>query len=482
MDQAENVLWRLDAWDSRAGRAFLCRRIPDGEEDPRLDQPTVFVCPPFFQPEPLASRAPGFAASRGTAQLGFFIDGVEVGFATLADAIAFVRRAYNSTGFEPLDGAPVIRREGPAGGGGSGLARELPELPVTMAYRPLDLAIAKCKVDFLDAGNDAEWNAAAVAVKWHVDEALTAQAIGLLELAGEALMRELLWRFPTKGTTADYSVWLDAATRLGRQLFRLGLWKQVSHRCASQIKIPVAELANIFALGLPANFAKEHSGQDALGFVDTLFGHPHRQLVGVERTEEAIIYEDLRLLPLPPSVAGRYPARVNNVPTVLTLLSTWFAHPNSIEEPRSLDRALLLFGGACVVVGRMQRQSPMFKPWWIDQNPQVQKAFETRLGSESWKWISQQLPDRTFHSRLEEALQEVARIWMHVNTIGPSDKVFFDSIEEIHLEEIRYLRRQLGEILADDEYDHEPGDVMPMPIEAEAEEEQPGRTIQLERE
>jgi hypothetical protein len=194
-----------------------------------------------------------------------------------------------------------------------------------------------------------------------------------------------------------------------------------------------------------------------------------------------VIYEDLGLFPLPPSLASRYPARVNSVPTVLTLLSTWFAHPNSIEGANSLDRALLLFGGACVVVGRMQRQSPMFKPWWIDQNPQIREAFETRLGSESWKWISQQLPDRAFHYSLEEALQEVSHIWSAITTIGPSDEVFLDPIERIYPGEIKYLRSELGEILGEDEHGHEFREVEPVAAEVEAEEEQPAQTIQFER-
>src|SRR6516165_10117031 len=95
-DERPDLLWRIDAWDSLAGRAFLCRRLPDGQDAPQLDQSVVFVTPPFFQPEPLASRAPGLAATRGTFQAALFVDGEEVGFDTLDDAIAFIRRGYNS--------------------------------------------------------------------------------------------------------------------------------------------------------------------------------------------------------------------------------------------------------------------------------------------------------------------------------------------------------------------------------------------------
>ena len=455
MDGSDSLLWRLDAWDSLAGRAFLCRRVPDGAEDPRLDQPAVFVCPPFFQPEPLASRAPGLAATRGTLQAGFFIDEVEVGFATLADAIAFIRRAYKSPGSEPFPGAPITRREGPAGGGGSGLALELPGLPRARGYLQLDLAIAGCKADFLDASNGTERDGPAVPANWHIDQKLTEETVGLFALAGEALMQEFVRRFPAKGAATDYSAWLDAAYRFGRQLARLGLWGDVRNACAGRIKASIGDLKNVFALGLPDTLPKDFHGQETQWFLDTLFRRPHRLQWDVERTDEATIYEDLALFPLPPPVASRYPAHPASVPTVLTLLSTWFAHPNSIEGATTFDRALLLFGGACVAVGRLHRESPAYKPWWIDQNSQIKRAFELRLGSETWAWISKQLPDRAFHYRLEAALQEIPQVWMEINTIGPSDRIVASPIAEIDENEIDYLRGVLGEIIGEDEHHDE---------------------------
>ena len=112
-DVARVVKWRIDAWDSLAGRAFLCRRVPDGDNDPHLDQPTVFVAPPYFQPESLSSRAPGFAATRTSFQAGLFLQGgEEVGFETLQDAISFIRRGYITHGRDPFSGAPATRRGG----------------------------------------------------------------------------------------------------------------------------------------------------------------------------------------------------------------------------------------------------------------------------------------------------------------------------------------------------------------------------------
>lgn len=475
MDLSELLRWRLDAWDSRAGRAFLCRRFPDDGEDPRLDQPTAFVCPPFFEPEPLASRAPGLAATRGTAQAGFFIDGEEVGFTTLADAIAYVRRAYNSPGSDFFPGAPIIRRVGPTGRGGSGLARELPELPTTTAYRELNLAIATCKEGFQKSAA-VGLGSAATPFQWHVDEKLTVQTIGLLDLAGEALVREMIWRFPPKGMVADYSAWLDAAHRLGRQLMRLGLWDRVKDRCAAQLKLPIEDIHKAFAIGVPDAILKDLHGDPMQRFVEALFAYPTRVLMALERTDEATIYDDLGQFPLPPSIASSYPARADRVPTVLTLLSTWFAHPNSVAGATTLDRALFLFGGACVIVGRLQRESPAFKPWWINQNPSVRQSFDARLGEETWKWLSKQLPDRAFDRRLEETLRDVSRVWMKIGTIGPSDMIYFKPILGMTEEEVAALYNSLGEILTEGEsvYWHEAD------AEEEVDAEKQTQAVQLE--
>jgi hypothetical protein len=250
---------------------------------------------------------------------------------------------------------------------------------------------------------------------------------------------------------------------------RLGLWEDVRNACAGRIKASIKDLKNVFALGLPDTLPKDFHGQETQWFLDALFRRPTDCNGMSNEPTKPRSTKILRCFrcrpPLRPAIRRIPPA----FPTVLTLLSTWFAHPNSIEGATTFDRALLLFGGACVAVGRLHRESPAYKPWWIDQNSQIKRAFELRLGSETWAWISKQLPDRAFHYRLEEALQQIPQVWMEINTIGPSDRIVASSIAEIDENEIEYLRGVLGEIIGEDEHHNAPENVY--------EEEQPVQAV-----
>jgi len=130
------VAWRIDSLDARAGLAVASFRTADleGEASP-LDQPAVFLSPPSFAPEALASRATGFAAARGRAQLGLFIEEREVGFESLEALTEFVRRLYAGGGAgDGPGGEPGPRFPAPEG-------PESPdgETPRPEAVRPSEL-------------------------------------------------------------------------------------------------------------------------------------------------------------------------------------------------------------------------------------------------------------------------------------------------------------------------------------------------------
>jgi hypothetical protein len=78
------------------------------------------------------------------------------------------------------------------------------------------------------------------------------------------------------------------------------LWEDVRNACAGRIKASIGDLKNVFALGLPDTLPKDFHGQETQWFLDALFRRPHRLQWDVERTDEATIYEDLALFPLPP--------------------------------------------------------------------------------------------------------------------------------------------------------------------------------------
>ncbi|MEP7121883.1 MAG: hypothetical protein ABJE95_13265 [Byssovorax sp.] len=87
--------WYIDAYDVRGGYTFASLRDPDLLAASRLrTNPSVFLSPPFFRPEPVINAGMAAGATRHGSQEGLFLDGGEVPFKT-TDALAeFVRRAY----------------------------------------------------------------------------------------------------------------------------------------------------------------------------------------------------------------------------------------------------------------------------------------------------------------------------------------------------------------------------------------------------
>jgi hypothetical protein len=109
--------WYIDALDPRGGLAFTSHRDADlfprqsgRDETAALDQQTVFLSPPYFQPSRGPTRAVALAAARGSFQSGFVLGEDEVPFATLEDVIEFVRRVYMSS----------VGGDGGGGGAGGG--------------------------------------------------------------------------------------------------------------------------------------------------------------------------------------------------------------------------------------------------------------------------------------------------------------------------------------------------------------------------
>jgi hypothetical protein len=115
------ALWYIDALDARAGIGLATYRDADLHTYTiDLGKPAVFIGPPFFQGESVASRAIGFAATRGSFQLGLFLDDEEIAFATLQGVCEFIRRVYISSGGGDTDSgispAPVVPNPEPGGG------------------------------------------------------------------------------------------------------------------------------------------------------------------------------------------------------------------------------------------------------------------------------------------------------------------------------------------------------------------------------
>ena len=118
MKTGDRQQWFIDAWAVLDGYAFASLRAPDSIDA----EVTLFVSPPYFEPEPVASLATALAATRGHFQDRFLDeDGREIAFPTLAQLIETIRRAYRAGGLDldggaALPGVPTPREPGRAAG------------------------------------------------------------------------------------------------------------------------------------------------------------------------------------------------------------------------------------------------------------------------------------------------------------------------------------------------------------------------------
>lgn len=114
--------WYIDAWCPVDGLAFASRRRggilhEENIQEPLRARETVYLCPPFFEPEPVGSLATALAATRGHFQTGFYQDeDKEIPFATLADVVEIVRRVYRGGGGRNIPGVNQPLPVAPTGG------------------------------------------------------------------------------------------------------------------------------------------------------------------------------------------------------------------------------------------------------------------------------------------------------------------------------------------------------------------------------
>jgi hypothetical protein len=230
------ALWYIDALDARAGMGLATYRDADLHTNTiDLGKPAVFIGPPFFQGESVASRAIGFAATRGSFQLGLFLDGEEISFTTLQGVCEFIRRVYVSSGGGDTDSgispAPVVPN--PESGGGE--FRSLPSDENSIARGMVsfvslltkDIAsISKLKYS---SSEPKQLNRREGAHKASLSSILgpLADVDALLAYGSSVLIEEMVLRFPNRA--ADHGTWMRSMMKLGQMLSRLGLVDSLFH-------------------------------------------------------------------------------------------------------------------------------------------------------------------------------------------------------------------------------------------------------------
>lgn len=118
--EPERQAWRLETFDLRAGLAFATYRESQSSNEQGTqglaDSPCLFFAPPAFEPQPVDNVGLALAASRGSFDSGFIVDGEEVGFGSPAEIAEFMRRAYVASASGDGSDAP---------GGGGQLCRRI---------------------------------------------------------------------------------------------------------------------------------------------------------------------------------------------------------------------------------------------------------------------------------------------------------------------------------------------------------------------
>jgi hypothetical protein len=406
------AFWYIDALDARAGMGLATYREADLDTHTiDLGKPAVFVGPPFFQGESVASRAIGFAATRGSFQLGLFVDGQEVAFDTLQGVCEFIRRVYISSGGGDTDSAisPAPLPPNPESGG-----EEFRDLP------PDEIAIAR---DLLRFSRSLSEDVTSISQLKH-SESWTRQLnrrkgkLSLLEILGSrlgadelltygsaVLVEEMILRFPYDHKL--HGTWMKSIMSLGNMLRRLGLVHSLLESPDAHRLIQVASqtdrrfnLLNEYVRSLRAEL------QVMLGLGTYVYWDPGYALyrsgwhAGSDNTDAL---DDLSSFPIP-SVAAHSVGLNPATASVRDLLSVFLAAPTVLEDKQSsghevtMIAAFVLLAGMLIVSAGKAYLAPM-------EGTRICDVLRENLLKEAILWMDAQMPAYLFHRDIEECIR-----------------------------------------------------------------------------
>lgn len=397
--------WYVDAIDPIGGLCFASRRIADLEQDADLDLVGVYISPPQFQPEQVASRAISFSAARGGFQLGLFLDAAEVGFPSLPSLVEFVRRCYISGGRTDGAGGRGPLPVPPRPGGGKG------------GFEPLDLFeregagafadVMKVLQNFSIALKQASGGPVPITDPWEEkvpDEGEPTEGDDIA-LAGAAatLIAELLVRMPRPEIGEDWRIWVECATRLRQAIAGLGLHGLIlrlhgrelvksSDHAAQRTKRAVVEPSELY--GVPIHLLWQY------------FGLPVGQLPWPEEfwsawpiRQGAVTdpVDDLSCWPLPAWLGS------SDMTSVLDLLSAMTASPDSINAPQVQAVAIALFAAVHVT----RRPLPEWPPETADGAIAMARRKQVLRAA---GWLIAQFPRFAFPPAIEKLIASVGTV------------------------------------------------------------------------
>ena len=414
------ALWYIDALDARAGMGLATYRDADLHTNTiDLGKPAVFIGPPFFQGESVASRAIGFAATRASFQLGLFLDNAEIAFATLQGVCEFIRRVYVSSGGGDTDSgispAPVVPN--PESGGG-----EFPSLPegqnsiargMLSFVSSLSKDIASISQLKYSSSEPRQLNRREGTHKVSLLKTVGSltDVDALLAYGSAILVEEMILRFPNR--PGDRGTWMRSMMKLGQMLSRLGLLNTLFHgtefyrlsRMASDIdrrfRLFTGFVRDIDAV-LPV----------MLGLGPFVPWHPMYGLpfvVGLHADQGASEpLDELSSFPIP-SVAAKYVRLNPESASTRDLLSVFLADPTVLTEEASSWReetmilAFVLLSSMLIVSAGQTSLAP------IDATS-IGGVLRQDLVKDAIVWMDSQMPGYLFHGDIEKYIRGASQL------------------------------------------------------------------------
>jgi hypothetical protein len=410
--------WYIDALDTRAGMGLATYRDADLNTDSvDLGRPAVFIGPPFFKGESVASRAIGFAATRGSFQLGLFLNNGEVAFPTLQGVCEFLRRVYVSSGGGDTDSgigpAPLVPN--PESGGG-----EFPPVPEgenSFAHRmmsfvdSLNQGVASISKLEYSQSEPKEWNRREDENQISLEKTvgLLTDVDPLLAYGSAVLVEEMLLRFPNHRN--EYGTWMKSMLKLGQMLSRLGLVDSLLNspeferleRRASDIdeRFGLFVLRLVDVVVLPT----------MLGFGPHVLWNPrYRPWLAFLNYSSSVDdpLDDLSWFPIP-SVAAKH-LRVNpKTASVRDLLSVFLADPSVLAEEKALRPETTMIVAFALLSSMLITSTGQTSMAPIDGTA-IGGVIRQDLVRDAIVWMDSQMPGYLFHEGIEKYIGSASQL------------------------------------------------------------------------
>lgn len=406
------MAWYVDALDPRAGIAFATQREPDLTcPNPAGDGPTVFIGPPSFTPESVATRSVGFAMARHQGQLGLLVKGEELPFDSLAAIAEFVRRVYlgGAAGDGAGENGGSAPPPAPEGGeptpdfeGLPGMERGDKSTDPVAAWLALAVEMrTKSRELTTKSGELTPGSSSPVEELPPLSPTAPAEArVRRLARGALRVLRELYRRIPAPGAPpANRLPWLTSLNRFAVIATRMGLWPLMRSEFRGN-----SNALSEWVFGWPAT-PTDHELEYVIRML-FLEGTPGTRLwrwapnVMGSATDP---FEDLAVLPVPPNTV---PFAKPDGQNLQSLLSAAVAIPNQILDRSSLgeERAeLALFAAAYLNLGGEHL------PIWMEQNDIID-YFAEQLVIRAHAWIVQNSPKIVYAETVENLISDTSRI------------------------------------------------------------------------